>query len=39
VLPERLLEAGFEFEYPTIGAALAAELGADPRVNVTASGL
>src|SRR6201996_1476546 len=26
VLPARLLEAGFEFEYPTIGAALAAEL-------------
>ncbi len=28
VLPTRLLEAGFEFEYPTIGAALAGELGA-----------
>ena len=27
VLPTRLLEAGFEFEYPTIGAALAGELG------------
>jgi uncharacterized protein (TIGR01777 family) len=26
VLPRRLLEAGFEFEYRTIGAALAAEL-------------
>jgi hypothetical protein len=26
VLPERLLAAGFEFEHPTIGAALAAEL-------------
>jgi uncharacterized protein len=26
VLPERLLDAGFEFEHPTIGAALAAEL-------------
>ena len=26
VLPRRLLAAGFEFEYPTIGAALAAEL-------------
>ena len=26
VLPRRLLEAGFEFEYPTVGAALAAEL-------------
>ncbi|HEY7261774.1 MAG TPA: TIGR01777 family oxidoreductase [Trebonia sp.] len=39
VLPKRLLEAGFEFEYPTIGAALTAELGADPRVNVTASRL
>jgi uncharacterized protein len=26
VLPARLLESGFEFEYPTIGAALAAEL-------------
>ena len=26
VLPRRLLEAGFEFDYPTVGAALAAEL-------------
>ena len=26
VLPARLLDAGFEFEHPTIGAALAAEL-------------
>ena len=26
VLPKRLLEAGFEFEYPTVGAALTAEL-------------
>ena len=26
VLPARLQEAGFEFEYPTVGAALAAEL-------------
>jgi uncharacterized protein len=26
VLPARLLESGFEFDYPTIGAALAAEL-------------
>ena len=26
VRPERLLESGFEFSYPTIGAALAAEL-------------
>ena len=26
VLPRRLLEAGFEFKYPTVGAALAAEL-------------
>lgn len=39
VLPRRLLEAGFEFEYPTIGAALAAELGTGPRRNVTASRL
>ncbi len=28
VLPRRLAEAGFEFEHPTIGAALAAELAA-----------
>ena len=26
VVPARLLESGFEFSYPTIGAALAAEL-------------
>ncbi len=26
VLPERLLDAGFEFSYPTVGGALAAEL-------------
>lgn len=26
VLPKRLLEAGFEWEYPTVGAALTAEL-------------
>jgi uncharacterized protein (TIGR01777 family) len=26
VLPRRLLEAGFEFDYPTVGAALTAEL-------------
>jgi uncharacterized protein len=26
VVPRRLLEAGFEFEYPTVGSALAAEL-------------
>jgi NAD dependent epimerase/dehydratase family enzyme len=26
VLPARLTEAGFAFEYPTIGSALAAEL-------------
>jgi uncharacterized protein (TIGR01777 family) len=28
VVPERLREAGFEFEYPVVGAALAAELAA-----------
>jgi uncharacterized protein len=39
VLPRRLLEAGFEFEYPTIGAALSAELRPGPRMNVTASRL
>jgi hypothetical protein len=26
VVPARLLDAGFEFEHPTIGTALAAEL-------------
>ena len=26
VLPKRLLDAGFEFEHPTVSAALAAEL-------------
>jgi hypothetical protein len=26
VLPARLLDAGFEFEYPTLAAALVAEL-------------
>ena len=26
VLPKRLLDAGFEFDYPTVSAALAAEL-------------
>jgi NAD dependent epimerase/dehydratase family enzyme len=37
VLPARLLAAGFRFEYPTLGAALAAELHADPQVNVAPS--
>jgi NAD dependent epimerase/dehydratase family enzyme len=37
VLPARLLAAGFRFEYPTLGAALAAELHAGPRVNVAPS--
>jgi uncharacterized protein (TIGR01777 family) len=39
VLPGRLLEAGFEFEYPTIAEALVAEMGAGSRTNVTASRL
>jgi NAD dependent epimerase/dehydratase family enzyme len=26
VLPKRLLDAGFEFDHPTVSAALAAEL-------------
>ena len=39
VLPGRLLEAGFEFEYPTIAEALVAEMGAGARTNVTASRL
>ena len=37
VLPTRLLAAGFEFEYPTISAALAAELHPGPRVDAAAS--
>ena len=37
VLPRRLLAAGFRFEYPTIAAALAAELDTGPQVNVTPS--
>jgi len=37
VLPRRLLAAGFEFEYPTISAALAAELHPGPRVDAAAS--
>ena len=39
VLPGRLLEAGFEFEYTTIAEALVAEMGAGARTNVTASRL
>jgi uncharacterized protein len=37
VLPRRLLAEGFEFEYPTISAALAAELHPGPRVDTAAS--
>jgi len=37
VLPRRLLAAGFQFEYPTLAAALAAELDTGPRVNVAPS--
>jgi len=39
VLPSRLLAAGFEFRYPTIAGALAAELHPGPRMDVTASRL
>jgi uncharacterized protein len=39
VLPTRLLAAGFEFRYPTIAAALAAELHPDPQIDLTASRL
>jgi uncharacterized protein len=40
VLPARLLAAGFRFEYPTIAAALAAELGPrQPLVRATDRGL
>ncbi|MGA9833389.1 MAG: TIGR01777 family oxidoreductase, partial [Trebonia sp.] len=40
VLPRRLLAAGFRFEYPTIAAALAAELGSgQPLVQATDRGL
>lgn len=40
VLPRRLLAAGFRFEYPTIAAALAAELGSgQPLVRATDRGL
>jgi uncharacterized protein len=39
VLPGRLIAAGFEFEYPTISAALAAELHPGPPMDVTASRL
>ena len=39
VLPRRLLAAGFQFEYPTLAAALAAELQTAPPVNVAPSRL
>jgi len=39
VLPARLLAAGFQFEYPTLAAALAAELQTAPPVNLTAGRL
>jgi uncharacterized protein (TIGR01777 family) len=39
VLPSRLLAAGFEFRYPTIAGALAAELHPGSQMNVTASRL